>query len=51
MAKPQIQPPHECKNEERLRKLEQQEAVMGVKIENLIEKLGIFNNPTDKEGF
>ena len=30
---------HKCVNEERLRKLEQQEAIMGVKIDNLIKEL------------
>ena len=30
---------HTCINEERLRELERKEAVMGSKIENLIEKL------------
>lgn len=30
---------HTCKNEERLRRLETQEAVMGVKLESLIKQL------------
>jgi len=30
---------HECKNEERLRKLENTEAIMSVKLENLIDEM------------
>jgi hypothetical protein len=32
--------PHECKQEQRLQQLERQEAVMGVRMEDLINRLG-----------